>query len=132
MFTLINNEALKIELDPVETEDKYRPSAAFNISVMWKTIFHITKIEIRENWFEYEDLNKFQANLQMFVESKINAVNLCDMGLNPLLEISRVNQDIYFELKIASNLPMGKASLKTEIEKEEPNLILERMRGWEK
>lgn len=132
MFTLINSFNLRIELDPVETEDKYRPAVAFNITTLYTTTFQTTKIEIKRCWIEYFELSQFQENLQSFIEKRIDVAELLDMGLEPVLQFGRENDFIHFKLKNEANFPMGKVTLKIEIENDELIEILERMKNWAK
>jgi len=132
MFTLINSANLNVELDPVETIESQRPSVAFNIVITWTTTFQRTKIEIKEHWLEYFELNQFQEHLQHFIEKQNDLVKLGDMPFEPVLQLNRVDENIYFEVKCEAQFPMGAITLKTEIEDDEVVEILERMRTWAK
>lgn len=132
MFTLIKSENLKVEFDPVQTEDKYHPSVAFDIYVSWKTAFQISKIEIKEYWLENSELNEFQKNFQQLAERRKELVELKSMKLNPLLKFIRINEVLFFELKVEGRFPVGEIILKTEIEEDELPVILERMKDWAK
>lgn len=132
MFTLINSENLKVEFDPVQIENKYHSSVAFDISVIWKTTFQTSKIEIKEHWLANLELNEFQKNFQEFVERQKELVELGSMNLVSFLKFTRIDEDIFFELKVEGQFPVGEIILTTEIEEGELRVILERMKNWEK
>ena len=132
MFTLINSVTLKVDFDPVETEDKYRPSVAFDIIVIWSTTFQKTEIEFKKYWVEYFELNQFQENLQKFIDEQIDFVKLSDMSFDPIIQFSRIDQTIFFEVSGKANFPSGSVKLKTEIENDELIESLERVKNWAK
>ncbi len=132
MFTLINSENLKVEFDPVQTENHYNPSVAFDIFVCWKTTFQTSKIEIKEHWLENSELNQFQKHFQDLVERKKDIVELGYRNLTPILKFIRINEGIIFELQIDGQFPVGEILLKAEIEEDEILVISERMKNWAK
>jgi len=131
MFPLINSNYLQCELDPVET-DNYYPSVAFDITLTLMTTFQRTKIEIKECWIENYKLNQFQKNLQHFIEKQNDLVKLSDMSSEPVLQFTRNDNKIFFEVKSDARIPLSIITLKTEIDNDELSAILERIKGWAK
>lgn len=132
MFTLINSENLKVEFDPVQTENHYHPSVAFDIYIIFETTLQLSKFTLKEFWLENSEMNRFQKKLQDFIEKKSDFVGLLDMSLNPFLKIERVDEDLFFELKAETHFPSSEVKIKIQIEKDEPEIILAKMKSWEK
>jgi hypothetical protein len=132
MFAFINSDGLKVDLDPVQTEDVHHASVAFDITVIWSTTLQKTRIEIREFWLEHTELNKFQEELQNFVAGRIAVAKLCDMSLEPVMRFHRIRGASFFEINAQSNYPSGSTNLKTQIDEDELVMIVERMKTWAK
>lgn len=132
MFILVNTANLVIEFDPVQTEDKYHPSVAFDIGVIWLATSLKTKIEFKNFWIEHYELNQFQKNLQTFIEERTDLVKLCDMSLEPVMQFSRTDKNTFLEINGKAYFPPGAITLKTEIENDEVVEALERMKDWAK
>jgi hypothetical protein len=132
MFAFINSDGLKVDLDPVQTEDVHHASVAFDITVIWSTTLQKTRIEIREFWLEHTELNKFQEELQNFVAGRIAVAKLCDMSLEPVMQFYRIRGASFFEINAQRNCPSGSTNLRTQIYENELVMIVERMKTWAK
>lgn len=88
---LIRSDEFRFHLDPVACEDRH-PSVAFDIEANLETWFdrHSTRITLRERWFWYDDLNRFEDQLRRIDgESCAGTAVLATMSAETIVSVDR-------------------------------------------
>jgi hypothetical protein len=131
MFPLIDSAPLEIVFDPVSTEERL-PSVAFNITAKWSMPFQQAEIIIKECWFEYSELNRFEDDLKQLVNRQIHSVKLSNMSLIPIMRFRRIGDKVSFEFIANDSADMGTVSIQTNLYELEINEIAENIKNWAK
>ena len=131
MFPFIHSSPLEITFDPVSTEERL-PSVAFDITAKWMMPHQEAEIIIKECWFEYTALNRFEEDLKQFTSRQIYVLELSNMNLKPIIQIRRDSDEVIFEFMVSDLFDMGTVSIKTNLYEQELVEITQNIKNWAK
>ena len=70
------------------------------------------KIIIKECWFEYSELNRFEEDLKPFINRQIDVLELSNMSLKPIIHFRKDSDKVIFEFVVSDSFDMGTVSNK--------------------
>jgi len=128
---LSTSQELQLRLDPVESEDRF-PSVAFDIEAKFTMPFQQTTISIKECWFSYANLNRFEEELGNLCRQETGSAVLLDMSGVPIVTLDRYDEKVTTRVQAIDAAGIGKVVLEVAGYPSEILAMLEKVREYPK
>jgi len=131
IIDLTTSQEFKLTLEPVDSSDVY-PSVSFKVEATVSMPSWQATIEAKECWFSYESLNYFEKSLKHINGSSEGSASLVDLDGTPIIEITRLGNEISTRVTAKDSVNMGSSSVQINGYAPEIAQIIEKLRDYPK